>query len=175
MPQTEFRSYITNGVIEDSAVTMSLIAADTSIAVNGPVVLAAGADDTEALPKAASTTTAGDAKVFGVCVRLPKNGTITANTSPVEVCIHGLCKVLVADANVALNDPLETTTTAAKARVQPDPTVDATSLATLAADVVIVANNVRKCFGIALSAVSSGANSIVLAFVNINACRGNVT
>lgn len=178
MPVTEFMAEIENGPIESSAITITMIANDTNIKLFGPVILANGTITD--LPNAASTTTAGDAAVFGVCVRLgrddPGNGTkLVANTTRIEVCIYGICKLRVNDANVALNDPLETNSTVGEARIQPDPTVDATSAATVAADVVIVANNIRKCFAIALSTVTSGADSIIAAFVNINCVRGNVT
>src|SRR5262245_31768005 len=137
MAQTTFMSNIANGPIESSAITITMIADDTSVALWGPVVLADGS--VTDLPHAASTTNGGDALVFGVCVRLPRSGLITADVSPVEVCIFGICKLKVNDANVSLNDPLETNSTAGEARIQADPTVDPTNAASVAADVVIVA------------------------------------
>ncbi len=173
MAVTEFRAEIAEGTGFDQAITVSMIADDVNIALWGPVVLA-DASITD-LPHAASTTTAGDRHVFGVCVALPANGVIVADSDFVQICIQGFCKVKVNDANVALGDPLETNSTVGEARIQPDPTVDVASSAALGADVVIVANNIRKCFAIALTTVTSGADSIVLCKVAINSARGNVT
>jgi hypothetical protein len=175
MAQTEFRSEIEAGTGFEESVTITMVAHDTSIALFGPVVLSSGSITD--LPKCASTTTAGDKLVIGVCTRLPRSGSITADTSVVEVCVSGRCKVKVADSSVSLNDPLETNSTAGVAQVQVDPVLDKTTntVAALADDVVIALNNIRKCFGIALTTVSSGANSIVLAHVGINHVRGDVT
>lgn len=175
MAQTEFRSEIEAGTGFEESVTITMVADDVNIDLFGPVVLAQGS--VTDLPHAASTTTAGDKLVIGVCTRLPRSGSITADTSVVEVCVYGRCKVKVADSSVSLNDPLETTTTAGVARVQADPVLDVGTgtVAALGADVAIALNNIRKCFAIALTTVSSGANSIVLAHVGVNHCRGDVT
>jgi hypothetical protein len=170
MAQTEFRSQVENGVIDESAITISMIADDTSIALYGPVVLADGS--VTELPHAASTTTAGDANVIGVCVRLPRNGTITADTSHVEVCIYGITKLKVNDANVSLNDALETNSTAGEARVQAGVEI---STVYDKADEVAAFNNIRKCFARALTTVSSGADSYIAAFVNIQPGIATVT
>lgn len=155
------------------AVSHEYIADDVNIGLYGPVILVDPADETK-LPKVGSTTTGGHSNVIGVCVAKPASGIITAGTSIVMVVVQGRTKLKVATAAVAINDPLETGTAVGVAQVQVDPTVDATSVVTLAADVVIVANNIRKCFAVALSA-SSNANSIIAVYVNINTCRGNVT
>lgn len=162
MPTTTFRSEVRNGPIDNNGITMSMIAADTSIALWGPVVLSGGSITD--LPKAASTTTASNKNVIGVCVKLPRSGTITANTSIVEVLIWGIAKVKVEDATVNLNDALVTTTTAGKAKVQAAFTISATPTET---EIQNALNGVRACFAIALSTVTSGADSIIAAFVNI--------
>lgn len=165
MAQSEFRPEITTGAEFGDAVTLTMIAADTSIALFGPVVLAdASVAD---LPHAASTTSAGNANVIGVCTRLPRSGTITADVSDVEVTVRGRCKVKVADATVNLNDALETSVTAGIARVQPAVAVRSDTLANLKADVVTGLINARRAFATALTTVSSGANSIICADVGI--------
>lgn len=171
---TEFRSELAKGTAFSNSVTYSLIANDTDLTLWAPVILIAGASATKDLPKVDVTTAGGSALVFGVLVALPASGTIVAGVSVVQICVAGLCKIKVVTATVALNDALETSTTAGQARVQADVTVDATSLATLAADVVIVANNVRKAFAIALSSTSN-ASSIILCYVSVQTAKGNVT
>src|SRR5437870_7627107 len=166
MAVTEFRSELTVGTGFQDARTVTMIAADTSIAIWGPVVLASGA--VNALPKAASTTNAGDALVFGVCVALPRSGTITANTSVIEVCVLGFCKVKSVSANHSLNDPLETSATAGRAQLQAQIVIDGSSLANLDTTTKNALNEFRKCFGVALTTVASGANSILLAKIGIN-------
>ena len=166
MALTEFRSELFAGAGFSNSLTMTMIAADTSIALWGPVVLNSGT--ATALPKAASTTSAGDALVIGVCTTMPESGTITANTSVIEVTYFGLCKVKSVSANHSLNDPLETSTTAGQAQLQAQIVIDGTSSATLDTTCTNAFNAIRKCFGIALSTVSSGANSILLAKVGIN-------
>lgn len=162
MAVSEIYSEVDNGPLLDNAVTISLIAADTSIALWGPVVLASGS--ITALPRAASTTTADDRNVIGVCVRLPRDGTIVAGTSMIEVCVAGVCKVKVADANVNLNDALATTTTAGIAKVRGAFTISGVFSAS---EVKAALNGIRSTFAVALSTVSSGANSIIAAYVNV--------
>ena len=169
---TEFRSEVAKGPGFSDAELWDMVADDANITLWGPVVLGTGtvAD----LPRAASTTITGDAAVIGVCVAFPQDGLIIADVSVIQVCTHGRSKVKVNNASVALNDPLETFTTAGEAAVQADPTVDITDATTVGADLVIIANNIRSCFAIALS-TSANANSIVACYVNINPCRGDVT
>jgi hypothetical protein len=139
-----------------------MIADDTSVALFGPVILADGAN--QALPHAASTTTADDRAVIGVCVRLNRSGTLTADVSHIEVCIHGICKVKVNDATVNLNDALSTNSTAGEAKVRAAFVISAAYSET---EVQNALQGIRSTFGIALSTVTSGADSIVAAFINI--------
>ncbi|WP_415283897.1 hypothetical protein [Candidatus Nitrososphaera sp. FF02] len=162
MAQTTFRAEIDRGAGFDDAVTVSMIADDTSIGLFGPVILA-DATVTD-LPHAASTTSAGSLLAIGVCVSLPRSGTLTADKSIVEVCVYGRCKIKVGTADVALNDPLETSGTAGEAQVQPSTEISTTYDK---ADEVEAFNNIRASFAIALTTVSSGADSIVCGFVNI--------
>lgn len=162
MATTTFRSEVSEGTGFSESITWAMIAKSTGVALYGPVVLSD--ESVTALPTCDSTTSAGDAKVIGVCVALPTNGTITAGTSFVQVCIHGRCKVKVNDADVALNDPLETFTTAGEAQIQPSTEISTTYDK---ADEVEALNNIRASFAIALTSVSSGANSYVACFVNI--------
>lgn len=166
MAQTEFRSEITIGAEFDDAVTLTMIADDTSVALYGPVVLADGSITD--LPHAASTTTGGNTAVYGVCTRLPRSGTLTADISDVEVTVRGRCKLKVSDTDVALNDALETGTVAGVARKQAALAVRSDTLANLKADVVTGLKNVRAAFAIALTTVTSGANSIICADVGID-------
>lgn len=165
MAVTEFRSKIDAGASFEDAVTITMIADDTSVALWGPVILVdSPVSNLTHLPQAGSTTSAGDVLVFGVCVRLPRNGTLVADTTVIEVCIYGRCKVKVNDADVDLNDPLETHTTAGEAAVQPSTEISTTYDK---ADEVEAFNNIRASFAIALTEVESGADSIICAFVNI--------
>ncbi len=134
MAVTEFMTEIENGPVDSGAITVSMVSDDTSIALWGPVVLADGAIDR--MPRVASTASAGNAAVFGVCVKLTRSGTLVADSTHVEVCIHGICKVKVNDADVALNDPLQTHSTAGEAAIQADPAVNDGALGTLATGAV---------------------------------------
>jgi hypothetical protein len=168
MATTEFQTEIENGPLFNNAVTITMIADDTGVKLWGPVVLADGA--VQAMPHAASTTTASDKNVIGVCVRMPRDGNATvADTSVIEVCLHGICKVKVNDANVSLNDSLVTHTTAGEAAVKAAFTISA---AYAEAEIEAALNGVRAVFAIALSTVSSGADSIIACFVNITPYPG---
>lgn len=171
---TEFRSELAKGTAFSNSVTYSMIANGATIALWGPVILVAGASATKDIPKVDATTSGGSALVFGVCVAMPANGTISAGTSVVQICVFGLCKVKVLTATVALNDALETSTTAGQARVQTDPLLDDASSAALAPTVATALINIRRAFAIALS-TTSNASSIVLCFVNINTANATIT
>lgn len=172
MVATEFRSEVARGSGFEESITRQFVAHDTSIALWGPVVLSTGSQTK--LAEVASTTTAGDVNVIGVCVMLPGSGTIIADTSFVTICVFGICKLKVADATVNLNAALDCSTTAAVARVQPLLVTRNDTTTHLQADVVTGLNNIRAAFAIALS-TSSNANSIIAAFVHIQTCSGGVT
>lgn len=165
MATSTFRSEVAKGSGFEESITRQFVAADANVALYGPVILVASSEGV--LPKVGSTTTAGDAKVIGVCVILPIQTVITANVSYVTVVMFGLCKLLVEDAAVAMNDVIETTTTAGKARVQPAAVITDDTVVTLGTSIQTIAQNIRKGFALALS-TSSGANSIIAVFVNVN-------
>ena len=173
MAVTTFRSEVSKGSGFQESVTRQFVAHDASIAVYGPVVLSTGS--ITALTEVASTTTASDKKVIGVCVWLPENGTITVDKSVVGVVIFGLTKVKNVTATVNLGDVIECSATAGQAQVQAALVTRNDTTAHLQADVVTGLNNIRAAFGIALSTVSSGAGSIHAVFVNISCAPGNVT
>jgi hypothetical protein len=168
MAQTFFRSELSEGPVAENAITREYVANDANIALFGPVILIAGASATKDLPKVGSTTTPGDPLVCGVCVGLPDDKIVAAGKLVIVLEI-GLTKLTVKSADVALNAPLETANEAGKAQVQA-----AIEIASTFDNTQIVAglNNIRKAFALAYSAVTSGANSVILAYVNITTCQG---
>jgi len=162
MATTEYQTEIENGVIVNNAVTIDMVATSTNVLLFGPVILTTGT--VQQLPQVDGTTSADDRLVIGVCAKLNRSGTITANVSHVEICIFGICKVKVADTTVNLNDALATTTVAGKAKVRAAFVI---SSSYSEAEVTNALQGIRSTFGIALSTVSSGADSIIAAFINI--------
>jgi hypothetical protein len=166
---TEFFTEIENGPVDNGAVTITMIADDVNVKLWGPVVLADGAADR--MPRAASTTTASDKKVIGVCVRMPRDGLATvADKSAIEVCIYGIAKVKVNDSTVNLGDSLVTHTTAGEAAVRAEFAISATPTQ---AEIKAALSGVAAVFAKAWS-TGAAADDIVACFINISPYPGAV-